>query len=209
LFVLRGLPFMRPGSHYVNCLLLKIKFWFIALCLLMALSLITISYTDSKILYFVMIPFASLLILKCKSSTYFNHLKVVLHALIYRRVKYKDDGRDLVTVADFVALHVTFPFINAWVSYQIVYVSSIALCAMCPDKGAKGSKDDWSFCKKYVTADTARFYYILCVQPSKAAFALIFVEMSLYLTYYKDVIFSLLTLVNFVGMLIVSYEQLS
>jgi hypothetical protein len=67
LFVLRGLPFMRPGSHYVNCLLLKIKFWFIALCLLMALSLITISYTDSKILYFVMIPFASLLILKCKS----------------------------------------------------------------------------------------------------------------------------------------------
>ena len=46
LFVLRGLPFMRPGSHYVNCLLLKIKFWFIALCLLMALSLITISYTD-------------------------------------------------------------------------------------------------------------------------------------------------------------------
>ena len=46
LFVLRGLPIMRPGSHYVNCLLLKIKFWFIALCLLMALSLITISYTD-------------------------------------------------------------------------------------------------------------------------------------------------------------------
>lgn len=33
---------------------------------------------------------------------------------------------------------------------------------------------------------------------------LIFVEMSLYLTYYKDVVFSLLTLVNFVGMLIVS-----
>jgi hypothetical protein len=87
----------------------------------------------------------------------------VLHALIYRRVKYKDDGRDLVTVADFVALHVTFPFINAWVSYQLVYVSMIALCAMCPDRGAEGSLDDWKFCKKYLTPDASRFYYILCV----------------------------------------------
>jgi hypothetical protein len=67
IFVLRGLPFMRPGTHYVNCLLLKIKFWFIVLCLLMALSLISFSYTaDTKISYFVMIPLASLLLLKCK-----------------------------------------------------------------------------------------------------------------------------------------------
>lgn len=60
-----------------------------------------------------------------------------------------------------------------------------------------------------MTADAFRYYYILCVEPSKAAFLLIFVEMSIYITYYKDVMFSLLTLVNFVGMLIVSQEQLS
>lgn len=124
-------------------------------------------------------------------------------------MKYKDDGRDLVTVADFVALHVTFPFINAWVTYQIVYVASIALCAMCPDQGMPNSPNDWYFCQRYVTPDAARFYYILCVEPSKAAFLLIFIEMSIYITYYKDVMFSLLTLVNFVGMLIVSQEQLA
>ena len=44
LFVLRGLPFMKPGTHYINCLLLKIKWWFIVLCLLMSLSLISYSF---------------------------------------------------------------------------------------------------------------------------------------------------------------------
>ena len=69
LFVLRGLPFMKPGAHYANCLLLKIKFWFILLCLILTLSLVTFSYTaETKIGYFVMIPLASLVLLKCKSN---------------------------------------------------------------------------------------------------------------------------------------------
>ena len=70
----------------------------------------------------------------------------VLHYLIYRTVKYKDDGRDLVTPLDFVTIHVTFPFISAWVSYQIVYTASIALCALCPDAGQFDSGTDFSFC---------------------------------------------------------------
>jgi len=48
---------------------------------------------------------------------------------------------------------------------------------------------------------------MMTVEPSKVAFMLIFVEMSIYITYYKDVMFSLVTLANFVGMLIVSREQ--
>jgi len=44
----------------------------------------------------------------------------------------------------------------------------------------------------------------MTVEPSKVAFVFIFVEMSIYLTYYKDVMFSLATLSNFVGMLIIS-----
>ena len=32
-FVLRGLPCFSPGQHYVNCLLLKIKFSFCLLCI--------------------------------------------------------------------------------------------------------------------------------------------------------------------------------
>ena len=69
LFVLRGLPFMKPGAHYANCVLLKITFWFILLCLILTLSLVTFSYTaETKIGYFVMIPLASLVLLKCKSN---------------------------------------------------------------------------------------------------------------------------------------------
>lgn len=33
IYVIRGLPCMKPGQHYVNCLLLKIKFQFCILCL--------------------------------------------------------------------------------------------------------------------------------------------------------------------------------
>jgi hypothetical protein len=62
---------MNPGTHYVNCLLLKIKFWFILLCLLMTVSITLFSYTlDSKVSYFVMIPLASLLTLKRKLRSF-------------------------------------------------------------------------------------------------------------------------------------------
>jgi len=65
-FVFRGLPFMKPGIHYINCLLLKIKFWFILLCLVMTIALVSYSYTaDTRISYFIMIPLGSLILLKC------------------------------------------------------------------------------------------------------------------------------------------------
>jgi hypothetical protein len=67
LFVMRGMPCMSPDTHYANCLLLKIKWWFILLCLLMTVALVSFSYTaNTKISYFVIIPLASLIVLKCK-----------------------------------------------------------------------------------------------------------------------------------------------
>ena len=42
--------------------------------------------------------------------------------------------------------------------------------------------------------------------PSKVAFFMIFMEMSIHLAYYKDVIFSLSTLVNYGGMYKVSKD---
>ena len=127
-----------------------------------------------------------------------------MHCLIYRTVKYKDDGRDLVTGWDFVTIHVTFPFINAWVSYQIVYVAIVAFCALCPDAGSSVSEHDWYFCKNYVVTNNEElFYYFLTAQISKALFFLIFVEMSIYLTYYKDIMFALVTLIDYVGMYVI------
>jgi len=46
------------------------------------------------------------------------------------------------------------------------------------------------------------------VTPSKVAFCLIFLEMSIFITYYKDVMFALTTMVNFFGMYYTSYEKL-
>jgi len=59
-------------------------------------------------------------------------LTVTSHILIYRKIKYKDDGRDLVTWVDYITIHVTFPFINAWVSYQLLYMISLSIVTACP-----------------------------------------------------------------------------
>ena len=40
------------------------------------------------------------------------------------------------------------------------------------------------------------------------AFILIFVEMGIFITYYKDVVFSTITLLNFCGMYYNSYKKL-
>ena len=44
-------------------------------------------------------------------------LKIVTQYLLYNQVKYKDDGRDVVTMFDFISIHVTFSVINAWMTY--------------------------------------------------------------------------------------------
>lgn len=44
-------------------------------------------------------------------------LKFVFLKTLYRKVKYSDDGRELVNFVDFVTIHVTFPVLNAWLSY--------------------------------------------------------------------------------------------
>jgi len=41
--------------------------------------------------------------------------------LVYGRVKYKDDGRELVGFIEFITIHVTFSVLNAWMSYQLAY----------------------------------------------------------------------------------------
>ena len=97
---------MKPGPHYVNTQLLKIQFSFAFLCLLLTLSLFLIYQFEQKKIYFIFIPLAGFII-----------LKLVVHYLIYKRIKYKDDGRELVSFADFFTIQLTFPFINSWITY--------------------------------------------------------------------------------------------
>ena len=121
LFVLRGLPCFQAGQHYVNCLLLKIKFSFCLLCLQLTITIFSYAtlYNQNNIIYLAF-PFALFILLKMTSQY-----------LLYRPVKYKDDGRDIVSFLDFVTIHVTFPSINAWISYQLYYSVALTSTVVC------------------------------------------------------------------------------
>ena len=65
------------------------------------------------------IVISNFILLKCKyTHTYFI---VIVVFFLYERVKYKDDGRELVGIVEFITIHVTFPVINAWSSYIVAY----------------------------------------------------------------------------------------
>ncbi len=60
---------------------------------------------------------------------------VLVQLFLYRRVKYKDDGRELVSMVEFITIHVTFPILNAWISYMLAYQIMITLAQSCPWTG--------------------------------------------------------------------------
>jgi hypothetical protein len=53
---------------------------------------------------------------------FFILLKVFTNYLVYNSIKYKDDGRDAVSFADYVAIHFTFPALNAFTTYLMIFV---------------------------------------------------------------------------------------
>ena len=111
----------------------------------------------------------------------FAVLKVYVHVFVYTKIKYEDDGRDYVSFKEYLAIHVTFSILYSCLSYYVAY--SISL-----------------FVKDFITKHN---YFMLDYNTLNVLLMLCFeVEMVIYLTYYKDVIFALITLTNFVGMYI-------
>ena len=66
---------------------------------------------------------------------------------LYGRVKYKDDGRELVSIVEFITIHVTFPVLNAWISYQLAYQIIIVMAESCPWSGNPFEPQAYNFCK--------------------------------------------------------------
>ena len=180
-------------------MVLKIKFSFAFLCCLMAVSVLSFSFLSKNFRIYTLFEAVLLFIL----------LKGVLHFLIYKTTKYKDDGRDLVNMIDFISIHCTFPAMNAWISYQTLYVLFMTMAAICPNEYTDKEGDLLKICDSYKSLDKDLYYYVLMVSPSKIAFIVIFVEMAVFIAYYKDVVFSLITLVNFCGMYYNSYKKLN
>jgi len=128
---------------------------------------------------------------------------VTIHYFIYSPLKYKDDGRDIVSFIDFVTIHVTFPAINAWITYFLYYTIIVTVTTVCDSNGIFTLVIS-QYCSDYTdkTGDekTNYFYYKLFI-PSQIAFILLFVEASINLTYYKDCVFAVTVLSSYLGML--------
>ena len=112
-----------------------------------------------------MVPFFLFLALKCKYSTtllllqliQFTHLFtflvfiVITHYYIYSPLKYKDDGRDVVSFIDFITIHGTFPSINAWISYNLYYYLTITVTTICDTDYFDNVTSD--YCQDYKASD--------------------------------------------------------
>lgn len=127
---------------------------------------------------------------------------MTIHYFIYSPLKYKDDGRDIVSFIDFVTIHVTFPAINAWITYFLYYTIIVTVTTVC-DSNRIFTNVISQYCTNYWNAGDEKetyFYYNLFI-PSQIAFILLFVEASINLTYYKDCVFAVTVLSSYLGML--------
>ena len=108
-----------------------------------------------------------------------------MHCFGYKRVKYLDDGRDYVSFKEFLSIHVTFSVLNSWMTYFVIF-------------------NFFSFVKiwgkiNYIDQELEFFGII--------AMVIMMFETVVYLAYYKDVIFAMVTLLNYIGMYIHNYEE--
>ena len=192
---------MNPGQHYVNCILLKIRFAFCLFCL---------SYTSAMISFSTIYATKNFQVLFIP-IVFFCVLKLVIYYTIYRPLKYKDDGRDVVSWIDFLTIHGTFPAINAWVSYQLYYCLELSFTTVCQtDYIQKNLASD--FCEDFLSPVVQKtylrltYFYKYLITPSFIFFILMFVESSINITYYRDCVFAFTMISIYFGMLWLNWQ---
>jgi hypothetical protein len=182
LFIILPIPsFKCFGSrqHINNILLLKVKWFFSLQCIFQTLAII--SFTD------LWKMFDKLLFLDRipLSVISFFLLKLYVHYFGYKRIKYLDDGRDYVSIKEFFSVHCTFSVINSWTTYFLCYNLFVYL-------------------KEVFVGDQ---FKLLDDYMSIVAMILMVFESTIYLAYYKDAIFSLITLMNYIGMYLFNFDH--
>ena len=118
---------------------------------------------------------------------------------MYISVKYKDDGREFVTVLEFITIHCTFPALNAWLTYQLLYQTAQIITASCPY--SQRLNPPYFYCTKGLDTETPEQYNYNCVRWfGFLAYFIITCENMIYLAYYKDVMFCLCVILEFSSM---------
>lgn len=125
IFVLRGMPCFKSTVHYKNVVIMKIRYGFSVVTLTFTLLCLAFVIGNNKNYqkkaWLPITKFLLFFLLKCSSQF-----------LFYLRVKYRDDGRDLVSGYDFIALHVPASIINAWATYNVYYWFTLQYKNLCP-----------------------------------------------------------------------------
>ena len=111
---------------------------------------------------------------------------VYVHCFGYRKIKYLDDGRDYVSVKEFFSVHVTFSVLNSWVTYFAIFNLFVYLKIQF-------------FNKHEINITEATMTTI--------AMVLMMFETTIHLAYYKDIIFAIITLLNYIGMYLSNIEK--
>jgi hypothetical protein len=176
-FVFLPLPCMRcfgARQHFQNILTLKVKWFFAVQCLFQTFAIMSFILSDRKLFNKYPINFAA-----------FFFLKVYVHYFGYKRVKYMDDGRDYVSVKEFLSIHAMFSVLNSWMTYFVVF-------------------NFFQFIKIWVNIN---YFHKNLELIGVVAIIIMGFESTVYLAYYKDVIFSLVTLLNFIGIYLHNFDE--
>ena len=182
-FVVLPLPnFKCFGSrqHINNILFLKVKWFFSLQCLFQIIAIFSFTNLPSlfdKLKFLEKLPL---------STISFLLLKLFVHYFGYRRIKYLDDGRDFVSFKEFISVHCTFSVLNSWMTYFLCYNLFVYLNGLLKD--------------------TSKNILVLDDYMAIVAMILMAFESSIYLAYYKDAIFSFVTLLNYIGMYFFNFD---
>jgi hypothetical protein len=100
-----------------------------------------------------------------------------------------DDGRDYVSVKEFFSVHVTFSVLNSWITYFAIFNLFVYL-------------------RDYIFIKTAEFVHVNNFLSNVAMTVMMF-EATVYLAYYKDIMFAFITLLNYIGMYLYNTDVIS
>ncbi|CDW72569.1 UNKNOWN [Stylonychia lemnae] len=135
---------------------------------------------------FVLLPLPCMRPAIIAFTSYSNFAKFFLP---FGKVIYKDDGRDFVSFKEFISIHVTFSVFHAWITYFCIFNFFRSMGEFYEFQKSENKQD-------------AEIWNLDIELWGVIAMTVMLIEMSIYLAYYKDVMFSITTLLNYVGMFI-------
>jgi hypothetical protein len=185
LFVVLPLPLFRcfgARQHFQNILVLKVKWFFALQCVFQACAIMSYTLSGEELFNKLPVNFFAFLLLKGNLLSLISI--VYVHYFGYRKVKYLDDGRDYVSSMEFLAIHVTFSVLNSWMTYFVIY----------------------NFFSVIKILDQITDVNLAIETVSVIAMVIMIFESTVYLAYYKDIIFAMVTLLNYIGMYLHNYE---